>query len=352
MAAKVTVTGKPNRPHKQSGQRKKVLIYSACILAPVMLFLVSLFIGKYDLNLGQVLDILKAGYGNAADAKATVIWEVRMPRAIVAILVGGALAVSGGALQGIFRNPLVDSGILGVSAGAGFGACLAIILFQNTGAIYLSAFGFALLAVFLSTFTGRIYQNSTNISIVLGGVIISSIFTSLIAFTKYLADPYRELPAITFWLMGSLATVDYQDLLFCLVPISVGVIGIMLMRWKINVISIGDKEARSLGVNVDSYRFLVIVFTALATAGAVCVSGTIGWIGLIIPHIARMLLGNDNRKILPISFSLGACFLLIVDDLARLLTGGEMPIGILTSLIGGPFYIYLLKKTNGGNWTK
>lgn len=355
MAAKVTVTRKPNKPNQpawQSGQRKKVLIYVACILAPVILFLISLFIGKYDLTLGQVLEILKTGYGNAVDAKATVIWQVRMPRAIVAILVGGALAVSGGALQGIFRNPLVDSGILGVSAGAGFGACLAIILFQNTGAIYLSAFGFGLLAVFLSTFTGRIYQNSTNISIVLGGVIISSIFTSLIAFTKYLADPYQELPAITFWLMGSLATVDYQDLLFCLVPISIGVIGIMLMRWKINVISIGDKEARSLGVNVDGYRFLVIIFTALATAGAVCVSGTIGWIGLIIPHIARMLMGNDNRKILPICFSLGACFLLIVDDLARLLTGGEMPIGILTSLIGGPFYIYLLKKTNGGNWTK
>lgn len=349
MAEKVTVIINQN---KQTNFRKKMLIYSACMLAPVLLFLISLFIGKYDLTLGQVLDILKAGYGNADDAKATVIWDVRMPRAIVAILVGGALAVSGGALQGIFRNPLVDSGILGVSAGAGFGACLAIILFQNTGAIYLSAFAFGLLAVFLSIYTGRIYHNSTNISIVLGGVIISSIFTSLIAFTKYLADPYRELPAITFWLMGSLATVDYADLLFCLVPISVGVVGILLLRWKINVISIGDKEARSLGVNVDGYRLLIIIFTALATAGAVCVCGTIGWIGLIIPHIARMLMGNDNRKILPISFSLGACFLLIVDDLARLLTGGEMPIGILTSLIGGPFYIYLLKKTNGGNWAK
>lgn len=341
-----------NQPNQPAIQWKNGLIYGACILAPVLLWLISLFIGKYDLTLAQVLAILQAGYGHSIDAKATVIWEVRMPRAIVALLVGGALAVSGGALQGIFRNPLVDSGMLGVSTGAGFGACLAIILFQNTGAIYLSAFGFGLLAVFLSSMTGRIYQNATNISIVLGGVIISSIFTSLIAFTKYLADPYRELPAITFWLMGSLATVDYQDLFFCLGPIAVGVIGIMLLRWKINVISIGDKEARSLGVNVDSYRFMVIFFTALATAGAVCVSGSIGWIGLIIPHIARMLVGNDNRKILPICFSLGACFLLIVDDLARLLTGGEMPIGILTSLIGGPFYIYLLKKTNGGNWSK
>lgn len=346
------MTGTPNSLNQPAIQWKNGLIYGACIVAPVLLWLISLFIGKYDLTLAQVLAILQVGYGHSIDAKATVIWEVRMPRAIVALLVGGALAVSGGALQGIFRNPLVDSGMLGVSAGAGFGACLAIILFQNTGIIYLSAFGFGLLAVFLSSLTGRIYQNATNISIVLGGVIISSIFTSLIAFTKYLADPYRELPAITFWLMGSLATVDYQDLFFCLGPIAVGVTGIMLLRWKINVISIGDKEARSLGVNVDGCRLLVIVFTALATAGAVCVCGSIGWIGLIIPHIARMLMGNDNRKILPICFSLGACFLLIVDDLARLLTGGEMPIGILTALIGGPFYIYLLKKTNGGNWTK
>lgn len=241
----MTVTVKKN---KKADRPNSIIIYLLCILAPACLVLILLFIGKFDLNLGQVLDILKAGYGNVNDAKATVIWDVRMPRAIAAILVGGALAVSGGALQGIFRNPLVDSGILGVSA--------------------------------------------------------------------------------------------------------VGVIGILLLRWKINVISIGDKEARSLGVNVDGYRFLIIIFTALATAGAVCVSGTIGWIGLIIPHIARMLMGNDNRKILPICFSLGACFLLIVDNLARMLTGGEMPIGILTAMIGGPFYIFLLKKTNGGNWTK
>lgn len=332
-------------------KKQTLLLYLIIGLLPLLLLFGSLFLGRYGLGIAEVLAILKAGYAASATPEAAVIWDVRMPRAILALLIGGSLAISGGALQGIFRNPLVDSGILGVSAGAGFGASLAILLFDNTALIYLFAFLFALLAVALSYMAGRIYQGNGNISIVLGGVIISSIFSSLIAFAKYVADPYQELPAITFWLMGSLAVGDYRDIAFSSVPILIGTIGILLLRWRINVLSIGDREAKTLGVNVTFCRNMIILCASLATAGAVCVSGTIGWVGLVIPHIARMLIGNDNRRMLPISFALGGAFLLIVDNFARILSGGEMPLGILTSLIGGPFYIYLLKRTKGGNWS-
>ncbi len=330
---------------------KNIFIYMAIGLTPLFLLLASLFLGRYGMSLKEVLSILRAGYSNANSTDAAVILDIRLPRAILAITVGGALAISGGALQGIFRNPLVDSGMLGVSSGAGFGAAVAIILFDNMALIYLMAFIFGIIAVGLSYMAGRVYKGNGNISIVLGGVIISSIFSSLIAFAKYVADPYQELPAITFWLMGSLATGDYRDILFSSVPIFVGITGIILLRWRINVLSIGDREAKTLGVNVKFCRNMIIVCTSLATAGAVCVSGTIGWIGLVIPHIARMIIGNDNRKMLPISFALGGSFLIIVDNVARLISGGEMPLGILTSLIGGPFYIYLLKRTKGGNWS-
>lgn len=332
-------------------KKQTLLLYLIIGLLPLLLLFGSLFLGRYGLGIAEVLAILKAGYAASATPEAAVICDVRMPRAILALLIGGSLAISGGALQGIFRNPLVDSGILGVSAGAGFGASLAILLFDNTALIYLFAFLFALLAVALSYMAGRIYQGNGNISIVLGGVIISSIFSSLIAFAKYVADPYQELPAITFWLMGSLAVGDYRDIAFSSVPILIGTIGILLLRWRINVLSIGDREAKTLGVNVTFCRNMIILCASLATAGAVCVSGTIGWVGLVIPHIARMLIGNDNRRMLPISFALGGAFLLIVDNFARILSGGEMPLGILTSLIGGPFYIYLLKRTKGGNWS-
>lgn len=324
-------------------------VYTLCVLTPIVLVFISLFLGRYGLHFKDVVDILRGGYSSTT-IDSTVVWDIRMPRALLAVVIGGALGVSGGALQGVFRNPLVDSGMLGVSSGAGFGACLAIILFDSTALTYISAFVFALTAVGLSYLAGTIYKNSSNISIVLGGVIISSIFSSLIAFTKYVADPYEELPAITFWLMGSLATGDYGDILFSAVPVFGGVAGIMMLRWRINVMSIGDREARSLGVNVKFCRNMIIICASLATAGAVCVSGTIGWIGLIIPHIARMIVGNDNRKIIPICFSIGGCFLIVVDNLARIVSGGEMPIGVLTSIIGGPFYIYLLKKTKGGSW--
>lgn len=324
------------------------------ITLPILLVFISLFIGRYPLAFDEVINILSSGKNallSGTDAiKHTVIWEIRLPRAILALMVGGSLAVSGGALQGMFRNPLVDSGMLGVSAGAGFGAALSVILFNNTIFTYIFAFIFGILAVVLSYLTSKIYKSAPTITLVLGGVIIGSIFSSLLSFLKFVADPYDQLPTIVFWLMGSLAKANYKDIIISLIPMSFGSIGILLIRWRINILSLGEREAKTLGVNTQICRALIVGCTSLATAGAVCVSGTIGWIGLVIPHIGRMIVGNDNRILLPTCISIGACFLLIVDNIGRTMTGAEIPLGILTALIGGPFYIYLLKKTKGGSW--
>jgi iron complex transport system permease protein len=276
--------------------------------------------------------------------------DVRMPRALLGAMVGGSLAVSGTAFQGLFKNPLVSSNILGVSSGAGFGAALGILLFGSGSRVYASAFSFGLIAVFLSYFIGKIYDTTPTIMLVLGGVIVSSVFSALISFAKYIADPYEQLPAIVFYLMGTLASASYRDIALAGVPMLIGAAGLFAVRWRINILSMGDKEARALGIDTVLNKAIVIICATLAAAGAVCVSGNIGWVGLVIPHIGRMLVGNDNRVLIPASMSLGACFLVLADDVGRIISGGEVPLGILTALIGGPFFVYLLKKTKGGGW--
>ena len=279
-----------------------------------------------------------------------IIWEIRLPRALLGCLVGASLAISGTAFQGLFQNPLVSSGILGVSSGSGFGAALAIILFNTVSAAYPFAFFFGISAVICSYLIGRLYGQAPAIMLVLGGVIVSSVFSALLSFVKYVADPYEQLPTIVFWLMGSLASARYHDIQVAGIPMFIGIVGLIGIRWQINLLSMGDREAHSLGVNTGLAKTLVIFCATLATAGAVCVSGVIGWIGLVIPHVGRMLVGNDNRILIPVSLSLGACFLVLVDNLGRIITGSEIPLGILTALVGGPFFVYLLKKTKGGGW--
>jgi iron complex transport system permease protein len=280
-----------------------------------------------------------------------VIWDIRLPRAILGAMVGASLAVSGASFQGMFRNPLVSSGILGVSSGAGFGASLAIILFQGQPVyVYLFAFGFGLLAVFLAYLIGITYRSTPTIMLVLGGVIVGAIFGSLISLIKYMADPYEQLPSIVFWLMGSLASARFSEIIVSLIPMATGVTGLLAMRWRLNVLSMGDQEAQSLGVNIFVTKGLAIFFATIATAGAVCVSGIIGWVGLVIPHIGRMIVGNNNVYLIPVSMCIGAAYLVLVDNLARTLTGSEIPLGILTSLIGAPFFVYLLKRTKGRDW--
>ncbi len=310
--------------------------------------------GRYPVSLGDVIHVLGAPpllNGNTdPDIYHTIIWDIRLPRALLGGLVGASLAAGGAAFQGLFRNPLVSSGILGVSSGAGFGAALAILLFNTVAAAYPFALVFGIFAVICSYLISRLYNTTPTIMLVLGGVIVSSVFSALLSFVKYVADPYEQLPAIVFWLMGSLASARYTDIFIAGIPMAIGIIGLLAIRWQLNVLSMGDREAHALGLNITLSKGLVIFCATIATAGAVCVSGVIGWIGLVIPHIGRMLVGNDNQQLIPVSLSLGACFLILIDILSRVITGAEIPLGILTALAGGPFFVYLLKKTKGGGW--
>lgn len=322
------------------------------ILAPAFAICLTLFMGRYSIS---VTEVLRAVLPNSVHFEGisrevnTVLWQLRLPRAVAGAFVGAALAVSGAAFQGVFRNPLVNSGILGVSNGAGFGASLAIVYFGGGYYSYILAFAFGIVAVMLSYFSGRIYGSTPTVTLVLGGVVVSGFFGALTSILKYLADPYTQLPAITYWFMGSLASVNYNHFI-AFVPMTIGMIMIFLSRWKINALSMGEKEALALGVDTKLYKLMIIGGATLATASGVCISGVIGWIGLVIPHIGRMLVGNDNTRLIPVSMSLGACYLVLMDMLARIISASEIPIGILTSLIGTPFFVYLLKKTKGGGW--
>lgn len=333
---------------------RKSLIYAVLVIAPMVFIVASLFIGRYPVSWTDVAAVLWSKFTAAQprlpEIYETLVWQIRLPRAILGALVGGCLAVSGAAFQGTFRNPLVSSGILGVSAGAGFGAALGILLFHGAFPVYISAFAFGILAVLLSYLISRVYNTTPTVMLVLGGVIVSSVFTALISLAKYVADPTEELPAIVFWLMGSLASANYEDIAIAGIPMVIGITGLMAVRWRINVLSMGDREAHALGINPELTKALVIGCATLATAGAVCVSGIVGWVGLVIPHIGRMLVGNDNKVLIPASLSLGACFLILVDNISRIISGSEVPLGILTALVGCPFFVYLLKKTRGGGW--
>lgn len=319
------------------------------ILLPLLLVAAALLVGRYTISLRDALQtILHPSLAGSEHFR--VIWYLRLPRAAAAAMCGAALAVSGAAFQGVFRNPLVNSGLLGVSNGAGFGACLAIVFLGGGAYTYVLAFLFALLAVVLSWFSGRIAKVTTSVTLILGGVVVSSFFSALISILKYLADPYSQLPSITFWFMGSFADVGYLHF-YAFLPMALGMLLIYLSRWRINVLSMGEKEAAALGVNVRRYQLLIIGGATLATASAVCISGTIGWVGLVVPHIGRMLVGNNNVRLIPVSMSLGACFLTLMDILARCISPSEIPIGILCALVGTPFFVYLLKKTRGGGWS-
>jgi iron complex transport system permease protein len=334
-----------------SPMRKRTIVL-LCLL-PFCVMFISLFFGRYSVSAADVLQSLlklcRVQSAHVSIESLTVVTQLRMPRIIASVFVGAALAASGAAFQGVFRNPLANSSLLGVSSGAGFGAALAIILFPTQWPTYLFAFAFGTLAVVLSYWIARIYKTVPTIMLVLGGMIVSSIFSALISLLKYVADTERQLPAIVYWMMGSLSSVGYKNL-WALLPITCGLILLIICSWRINVLSMGDKEAQTMGVNVKLSKALIVSGATLATAGAVCLSGVIGWVGLVIPHIGRMLTGNDNRKLLPVSMAIGAVFMTIIDTVSRIIVESEIPLGILTALIGAPFFIFLLKKTKGGGW--
>lgn len=332
---------------------KKIFVITGFAVMPVLFIFASLFVGRYSIT---VLDVLKSlvnglGIGDFELTReiSTVVIQLRLPRAIAGACIGAGLAASGTAFQGVFRNPLVNSGLLGVSSGAGFGAALAIVIFGGYTYVYGFAFSFGILAVILSYWIARVYNTVPLVMLILGGTIVSSIFSALLTLLKYVADLNSELPAIVYWLMGSIASVSYKDF-WALIPIGLGILVLLFYGWKINVISLGDKEAKSMGIDVGKSKVMIIVAATLATAGAVCMSGVIGWVGLVIPHIGRMIVGNDNRKLLPVSMSIGASFMVLIDSISRSISTSEIPLGVLTALIGAPFFIFLLKKTKGGGW--
>jgi iron complex transport system permease protein len=332
--------------------KKKVLFL---ILLPLVLFLISLFIGRYYVSPATALKIIFEKIlpflpikPDWPEMTATVVLQIRLPRALLALLVGSGLSISGGALQGMFRNPLVSPDILGVSAASGFGAALAILISGNPVLIEISAFVFGIIGVCITYFASRIYKTTPVLMLVLSGVVIAALFSALISGVKYIADPYEKLPAITFWLMGSLNGTSIKDLLTFIVPMFIGVTGLLLVSWRINVLAMGDEEARSLGVKTETLKGIVIFCTTIITAAAVCVSGIIGWVGLIIPHVGRMMAGPNHRVLLPATLSLGASYLLIIDNIARTVTSTDIPLGILTAVLGAPFFLFLLRRTKGG----
>ncbi|MDO5845067.1 MAG: iron ABC transporter permease [Methanocorpusculum sp.] len=275
-------------------------------------------------------------------ATMSVVINIRLPRILAAFFVGAALATAGSAYQGMFQNPLVSPDILGASAGAGFGAALAI--FCDLGPVYITIFAFigGIISVAAAYTISRLTKGSATLSMVLAGILVGSLFTASTSFIKMVADTQDQLPEITYWLMGSLASETISDVIFAGVVILAGIIPIFLLRWRMNVLTLGEDEARSMGINTHRLRFVVVICATLITAAAVSISGIIGWIGLVIPHFCRMIFGYDYRRIIPASIILGGGFLLLVDDVARCIATVEVPIGILTAFIGAPIFAYLL----------
>lgn len=318
-------------------------------LAAVATALVSLMVGRYPISMVEVVRALWSQGELASRDSATVvrlIRQVRLPRVATAMLVGASLASSGAAYQGVFRNPLVSPDILGASAGAGFGAALGILLSLSTVGIQGSAFGLALVAVGISCFAASRLggRREPTVVLILAGMAATSVFSSLLSLAKYVADPTNKLPVITFWLMGSLSSVVPRDIPTVGIPFVLGIVPLLLVRWRLNVLALGDDEARALGVNAGRLRWMVVLCATFMTASSISVCGMVGWVGLKIPHLARMLVGPDFTVLLPASTLLGAAYLVIVDDLARSLGPMEIPLGILTSLLGAPVFLWLVAK--------
>lgn len=276
--------------------------------------------------------------------ESSVIFQLRIPRIIMNLLIGAGLTVAGTALQGVFQNPLVSPDVISVSSGAAFGAALGILLFGMNNYVIMLAMTFGILSVGLTYILSKVRGESSTLSLVLSGMVMTSLFGSLISLIKYTADPYDKLPAITYWLMGSFSNISYSEIKLASIPILSGIFILYLLRWRINILSLGDEEVRSLGLNPSNTRTLIIILVTLITATCVTVTGIIGWIGLLIPHICRMFIGVDNTKLIPSSCITGAIFMLIIDGIARTATASEIPIGILTSLVGAPFFIIIFKR--------
>lgn len=344
-------------------QKKRQCTYSlvVCMLIGVLIFSMvgSVILGRYPIGLKDTFGILAyrlMGWLKSIGLPAipvNMVWTKtqealllnhRLPRILLACLVGGCLSTAGAAYQGVFQNPMAAPDILGASSGAAFGAALAILLGKSSFMIMIFAFVSSMLTVMLVIYLGDHAKGKRVLGLILAGIMVSSLVSSGTSFIKLIADPADQLPAITYWLMGSLNGTTPEDVTFVLLPMALGLMVLFLLRWRMNILTLGDEEARTMGVNAKRLRMIVILCATLITAASVSVSGMIGWIGLVIPHLTRRIVGNNYKHLMPASMLLGAIFLLLVDDISRNLMATEIPIGILTSIIGAPFFIYLMSK--------
>jgi iron complex transport system permease protein len=324
---------------------KKRIITLLIYILPLPIVLASLFIGpSQTANPDAIINLIFNNTGNSSLVQS-VIFDVRLPRILLTFLVGGSLAISGCSIQAIFRNPLTDSYILGLSSGAAFGAALALA--YSFLPVQVSAFIFGLIAVGLSYFMARKNKNVSIVSLILSGIIVSGIFTALLTLVQFYSDPFK-LQSIVHWTMGNLHNANWQKLQSSVIPITVGVLVLFIYRWRLNVLALGDDEARTVGINPEKDTLIILIASTLAASSAVAVAGIIGLYGLIVPHMVRMIIGPDNRQSIPLNFLFGGMFLLVIDDFSRTLSGFEIPIGVFTMLLGAPFFIFLMKKTNIG----
>lgn len=321
----------------------------ALIVLPFLVALICLGIGRYHLNILQTLRVLFSGIaGNTVSGvERSVVFNVRLPRIVLSASVGAGLACSGAAFQSLFTNPLATPDTLGVASGASFGAVLVMMMGGNLIFVQLGALAFGMISCFLVFVIGRTKNKTSIVMVVLAGMVISALFQALLSLLKYVADPEDQLPAITYWLMGSMSGASYKNLLLGLPFIAGGLIVLIVLRWRLNILSLSEDEARSLGVNIKRLRVVIIAAASMITASCISMCGQVGWVGLLVPHIARMLCGSNNKSVIPISISLGAVFMLIMDTVSRSASAAEIPISILTAIIGAPFFIGLLKKTGG-----
>lgn len=347
-----SVIKKASNKRRKVSKESKVNIILFILL--VILIFISLIIGKYYISPKVVLSSIGSKIVgqrlNVSEEIYTVIFNIRFPRVLGALLIGAALSTAGAAYQGMFKNPMVSPDILGASSGAAFGAALGILCSFSIIGIQIVSFVFGILAVSITYFiSNKVSKNAdTTLVLILSGMLVSTLFSAFVSLIKYVADPYSKLPDITFWLMGSLSSINNKDIYIIILPIIVGIGVIMLVRWKLNIMAFGEEEAMAMGVETKKLRGIVIASSTLIIASSVSVAGLIGWVGLIIPHFSRILVGPNYKYLIPTSILAGSSFLILVDNLARNLTSAEIPIGILTSIIGAPFFLYLMMNIKRG----
>lgn len=332
----------------RSGYRIKMLIL---LIATISAGLFSFWVGYYPLAPDEVFKAIASGLGfevNVIPQAISIFWSIRLPRVLAALMIGAALSVSGAVYQGMFRNPLVSPDILGVSAGASMGAALSIFFGFPYWYTQIFAFVFGGIAVALSYFVSTKSVHSQTLSLVLTGTMIGALCNAVVTMIKYLSDPNDVLQQLTFWLMGSLNKVRMDGLAMSAGPMVIGLIIIIIMRWRINLLALDDEEAQSLGINTRKYRMVLIAASTLLSASAVCLGGLIGWVGLMIPHLCRALFGSDYGRLVPGCILMGGLYLLLMDNLARALLTLELPIGVVTAFMGAPFFIALILRRKEG----